>query len=526
MKFNSKVDLWIAATPLQDAAEPVAGEYVHLLGETYYRISHYNQMAPFFMSLVSSTDHWLFISSTGGLTAGRGNADVALFPYETVDKIEAHSEETGGKTIVRVTRDKRTQLWEPFSQRYADVYRCERHLYKNIYGNKLIFEEVNRDLGLTIRTSWRTGDRFGFIRTCWLQNTGESESQVELLDGLQNILPFGATHVLQNTMSNLLNAYKRNELEPATGLGIFSLSATLTDRAEPSESLKASVAWQVGMRGASHLLSTDQLDAFRRGHVIAPEHDVCGRPGAYFVQASVDLAPGETCCWHIVADVNQDSAAVEALRQILTLDDAAIEPKIEADIARGTDDLLRFVAAADGLQVADQQSTTAHHFANVLFNIMRGGIFVDNYQVQRADLLEFLRVRNRAVLARHADWFAALPAQISIQDLYAQAGASGVPDLIRLSYEYLPLTFSRRHGDPSRPWNRFNINVSKPDGSARLDYQGNWRDIFQNWEPLAFSFPGYRRRDGRQVPERHYRRWLQSLPDHARRHRVGGAGAR
>jgi hypothetical protein len=27
------------------------------------------------------------------------------------------------------------------------------------------------------------------------------------------------------------------------------------------------------------------------------------------------------------------------------------------------------------------------------------------------------------------------------------------PDLIRLSTEYLPLKFSRRHGDPSRPWN-------------------------------------------------------------------------
>ncbi|MEZ4719123.1 MAG: hypothetical protein R2851_23980 [Caldilineaceae bacterium] len=27
------------------------------------------------------------------------------------------------------------------------------------------------------------------------------------------------------------------------------------------------------------------------------------------------------------------------------------------------------------------------------------------------------------------------------------------------------------------------------DGSVRLYYQGNWRDIFQNWEPLLWSFP-------------------------------------
>ena len=65
-------------------------------------------MPPFFMSLVSSADHWLFISSTGGLTAGRVNAESALFPYETEDKITAHSELTGSKTIFRVTRNGRT----------------------------------------------------------------------------------------------------------------------------------------------------------------------------------------------------------------------------------------------------------------------------------------------------------------------------------------------------------------------------------------------------------------------------------
>ncbi len=53
------------------------------------------------------------------------------------------------------------------------------------------------------------------------------------------------------------------------------------------------------------------------------------------------------------------------------------------------------------------------------------------------------------------------------------------------------MTFSRRHGDPSRPWTKFSINLKKPDGSRRLDYQGNWRDIFQNWEPLAWSYPEF-----------------------------------
>ena len=120
---DKTIDIYVGADRMQVQSEPVAGDYVDMLGETYYRIRNYDQMAPFFMSLVSSTDHWLFISSTGGLTAGRIDAESALFPYETDDKLAAGSEQTGPKTLIQATRAGRAQLWEPFSLRYAGLYR-------------------------------------------------------------------------------------------------------------------------------------------------------------------------------------------------------------------------------------------------------------------------------------------------------------------------------------------------------------------------------------------------------------------
>lgn len=486
---------YLGATPISVNEAQPSGDYVQIFGETYYRIAHYDQMPPFFMSLVSGADHWLFVSSTGGLTAGRTNADSALFPYETEDKITVHHEQTGGKTVLWVAGhgmdNDHFHLWLPFSNQYAGLYRSERHLYKNIPGNKLIFEEINHDLGLTLRLAWRTGDRFGFIRTGWLINHSDQSRQIDLLDGLQNLLPYGATNGLQTTMSSLLHAYKRSELDAETGLGIFALSATLTDRAEPSESLMATVAWQVGLDNPIHLLCTEQVAAFGAGCALTPEQDICGKPGAYLVNAAFVLSPGESRRWHIVADVNQDSAAVTRLVCLLGQDRQGIAQQIEADIDQNTDNLIRYVAAADGLQHTAQAATSAHHFANVMFNIMRGGIPANGYQVDRRDLLNFMQVRRHAFLTEQADWFAALPAQLCISDLYARAAGSDSPDLIRLCYEYLPLTFSRRHGDPSRPWNYFSINLKQPDGSPRLDYQGNWRDIFQNWEPLMLVFPGY-----------------------------------
>ena len=85
-----------------------------------------------------------------------------------------------------------------------------------------------------------------------------------------------------------------------------------------------------------------------------------------------------------------------------------------------------------------------------------------------------------------------LPEIFSLFTLKEIALKSDNLDFKRLTTEYLPLKFSRRHGDPSRPWNQFSINTSSEiDGSKILDYQGNWRDIFQNWEALAHSYPEF-----------------------------------
>ena len=141
----------------------IKGEYLEIEGETYYCIHNYDLMPPFFINLVSSSDHWIFISSTGGLSAGRRNAESALFPYYTVDKITENSANTGHVAVLLVQKENITYRWEPFSITYEGLYRIQRNLYKNVFGNKLIFEEINYDLGLTYRYSWQTSDRYGFV---------------------------------------------------------------------------------------------------------------------------------------------------------------------------------------------------------------------------------------------------------------------------------------------------------------------------------------------------------------------------
>lgn len=467
----------------------VAGAYVALSGETYHRIRHVDAMPPFLMSLVGASDLWLFVASTGGLSAGRVDADTALFAYLTDDRLRESFEHTGPKTILLVARDGRRSLWEPFSDRGRGAYRVERHLYKSVLGHEVLFEEVNHDLGLTFRYGWRGSGAFGFVRTAELTETASGPCSVELLDGLQNLLPAGVTAAMQNGMSNLIDAYKRHELEPRSGLGLFTLSSVMTDLAEPNEALRATTAFALGLDGAGRLLSSTQLERFRRGEAIAPELDVRGRRGAYFVHADVDLAPGATRRWRLVADVAQDQASAVALVNALQRSTTEFEARLDEDLRRGDEALAAIVASADGFQWTRDRAATDHHTASVLFNVMRGGLFVDGGRVGRSDLVAFLRTRDRALVAAHGPFLDALPETLAYPELVARAAATGSPGLERLCRAYLPLAFSRRHGDPSRPWNRFRINVRHPDGRLRLDYQGNWRDIFQNWEALAHAFP-------------------------------------
>ena len=45
-------------------------------------------MRPFFMSIVSNSDHWMFISSTGGFSAGRKTATMLFFLITQTIKLQ------------------------------------------------------------------------------------------------------------------------------------------------------------------------------------------------------------------------------------------------------------------------------------------------------------------------------------------------------------------------------------------------------------------------------------------------------
>lgn len=465
-------------------------EHLLIEGNRYYKISNSDDLRPFFMSIVSESDHWMFISSNGGLTAGRKNSDFALFPYYTDDKITESAEITGSKSIFLIKDGNQLQLWEPFSYRYEGMYEVSRNLYKSAYGHKLIFEEINHELNLTFTYEWNTSNTFGFIKRSKITNNGNANLDISILDGLQNIMPYGVSSDLQNASSNLVDAYKRSELDEETGIGIFALSAIIVDKAEPSEALKANIAWSIGLDNPKYLLSSKQLNNFRRRKELVQELDIKAEKGAYFVNADIALNAGQTKEWLIIADVNKTHTKIARLSHKI-LNENDLYQQISHKVELGTKRLIQLVGSSDGIQLTADKYRDTRHFSNVLFNIMRGGIFDHNYQIEKWDFDKYLAQANIQAHESAQQYLTKLDEQFLLADLRKIIEDTEDKALQRLSQEYLPLRFSRRHGDPSRPWNKFSINTRTEDGEKILDYEGNWRDIFQNWEALAHSYPEF-----------------------------------
>ena len=419
----------------------VLGQFITINGERFYEIANYDAMQPFFISLASDTDLWMYLSSTGGLTAGRRSPDEALFPYYTDDKITENYEQTGPKTIVVVEsqKSKVKSFWEPFSVHQQDKHEIRRKIAKSLVGNKLVFCEENVTLGLRFSYLWAPAGKYGWVRRATMENMTDTPCNIELLDGLQNILPSGVERKVQNEFSTLVDGYKKTELVEGTSLALYRMEAILVDRAEPSESLRCNTVYCLGLSRSAVDVGSLCLGDLREGKPFQPQSETKGVRGAYFVHTTLSDFHGSVT-WYDVLDVSKDAVDVHELMHFVKDPNAISE--IEAAMQQSTETLRRIVAQNDGVQETGDEANDARHFANVLFNTMRGGYYLT----------------------------------------YPPKTTEG---------EELPLTFGRRHGDPSRPWNLFSIRVQDEQGKPIVGYQGNWRDIFQNWEALSYSYPLY-----------------------------------
>lgn len=233
---------------------------------------------------------------------------------------------------------------------------------------------------------WNLSDKYGFVRKSNITNNGSSDVELGLLDGIQNIVPSGVNEELQNRSSNLVDAYKKCELETDTGLGVYSLSAIIVDKAEPSEALKANTVWSYGLENTKYLLSSLQIENFRRGEELIQEEDIRAEKGAYFLNTTLKLPKNKSKNWFIVANLNQTASDLVYIKEIIKKNSSVAE-HVENDIQSGSKNLIEIAGSCDGIQMSFDKLRNIRHFSNTIFNVMRGGIIDNNYQIEKSRIL-------------------------------------------------------------------------------------------------------------------------------------------
>ena len=290
-------------SPSGSPGEVAQGSHVSSLAgkkARFLKVEQVDRLPDFLMNLVSPQDQWMYLSSNGALTAGRVDADNCLFPYYTQDKLIDLEATTGCLTHIRV-KDQPSQHWQPFSKERSQLELIDRTLYKRPEGNEIIFEETHKTLRLQFSYLWTYSPEFGFVRQVELTNAGDRPVDLQLLDGFHNLIPYGLDQAFLNRFSNLADAYKKSELIRPEGIGVYYLSSIPTDRAEPSEGLKATVVWSLDYDPDRILLSEKQVDDFVAGKSLSTEDEMRGVRGAYLISKKLSLQPGECFTGRLVA---------------------------------------------------------------------------------------------------------------------------------------------------------------------------------------------------------------------------------
>jgi hypothetical protein len=461
----------------------------------YGLIADVDSLEPFLMQLAGNSDVWLYAGSNGPFTAGRIDPDSALFPYVTADKLLRHADTSGALTLLRVRGGGAVTLWEPWTALRQRGIR--RNLRKSADSTEIVYEEVHEPLGLRLEWSLTTCGEFGVVRRARLENLTGEAIEIEYLDGWHQLVPPGIGVAMWDRYSYLAASYVRVEAAPDVPLAVVALNAAITDHPEANESLRSTCAWCVGLERPIVLLSGKAVDEFRAGRSVeemarepALAGPIRGEIGAFLAAGRLTLTSNGSASWYSVADTRLGAASIVDLRARLR-EPERLRSDLEAAVLADREGLRRRIAAADGIQQTADEIASVHHYTDVLYNSMRGGTFPDSYRFPAADLRRYVRTHNRAVYARHASWLDGLPEHLDLPTLRIEAASRNDRQLDRLVASYLPITFSRRHGDPSRPWNRFSIRLKDEEGEPILGYEGNWRDIFQNWEAVGRSFPGW-----------------------------------
>ncbi|MBI3316283.1 MAG: hypothetical protein HYZ87_04845, partial [Candidatus Omnitrophica bacterium] len=417
-----------------------------------FEIRDYNRKKPFsnFLPGVAGLfgqPMWVFYVNRGQgvVSFGTRNKDNAILEFFPANKAYQMVTTLGFRTFLKLTSPRGVTFYEPFKEPPDPSPAVQQTL--EVSSHECCVEETNRSLGLKISVRYFTipGEPLaGLAREVTFTNLTERALDLEVLDGLPMVNPYGMNEFFIKQMSRTIEAWMVVENLRAKKAPFFRLKVDATDRPEVQwvEAGNFCFSIEAGQRKQRLLdivvdpavIFGSLLDFSRPKHFYSrspfkvPAHQVTeNKTPCAFSHAAISVSPGKS---RTLRSVYGHAANVEFLNRYVSraLKPGYWETKRQENrrLIEGIKSRLFSVTASNGYDLYCGQT--------FLDNVLRGG----------------------------------LPIRL------------GDKKNGRIFYVY-----SRKHGDLERDYNRF---LLEPTYFSQGD--GNYRDVNQNRRDHNWFEPG------------------------------------
>ena len=203
----------------------------------FYVIENYDKKAPFssFLSAIAGVEGmpmWSFYVNRGQAISSIGIRDKSNCIMEFFPANEAYKMvySNGFRTFIKVINNKEEFIFEPFSITTNDNI---KRIIK-IKNNELRLVEINNELNLNIEITYFTlpNEDFSALgRKVEVTNLSNKKIEIEILDGLAAILPYGSDNAAYKVIGNTLRSYMQGEIKP-DGTAMYKVRSSTEDTAK------------------------------------------------------------------------------------------------------------------------------------------------------------------------------------------------------------------------------------------------------------------------------------------------------
>ena len=154
---------------------------------------------------------WVFYVNRGQCISSFGieSKDKAIMEFQPANKAYRYTSLHGFRTFIKIKKGAKTIFYEPFQDNLQNAdFKISQRMA--ITGHDLTIEEVNQTLGLSVEVNYATlpeEQYAALIRRVTIKNTTKKPYEMEVVDGMPAIIPYGFNDGLLKHISRTVEAW-------------------------------------------------------------------------------------------------------------------------------------------------------------------------------------------------------------------------------------------------------------------------------------------------------------------------------